>query len=55
MAQSQAVSAKDQQNLHAEVIANGADVRSTDFYDLIGMMALERKQRSLQAQVNSEN
>jgi hypothetical protein len=55
MAQSQAVSANDQQDVHAEVIANGADAARTDFYDLIGMMALELKQRRLQAQVNSEN
>lgn len=54
MAQSQTVSADDQQDVHAGVIAQDSATTRTDFYDLIGMMALERKQRR-KTQVNTEN
>lgn len=55
MAQSQTVSADDQQDVHADVIAHDGATTRTDFYDLIGMMALERKQQRRKTQVNAES
>lgn len=54
MAQSQATCVKDQQDVQAESVSRNAEGVRTDFYDLIGMLALERKQQRAQALANTE-
>lgn len=54
MTPSQAISVNDQQDVQAENASCSTGNLHTDFYDLIGMMALERKQQRNQAIANTE-
>ena len=54
MAPLQATTVDDQQDVQAENASGNTDTVRTDFYDLIGMLALERKQQRNQAVTNTE-